>query len=67
MSPDPVLVVVRYGVPDERIVGIHAIPGRMPELRRMPGETLTSLVLRARAALRGDEPVAASLILLPLQ
>ena len=65
--PEVALTILRCAAHDDQIVGIHGIPGRLPELRRLPGESVMGLCLRARCALVGTKPTFTSMIVLPPQ
>lgn len=44
--------ILGEGTP-ERYIGIPAIPGRLPEMRRKPGEGMHAFTLRALSELKG--------------
>lgn len=46
-SPPPALLYHRTCA-DQDVLGIAAVPGRLPQLLRWPGEPLASLLSRAR-------------------
>lgn len=52
------LLIVPTGNPD-KIVGLRAVDGRMPEILRLPGESLANLAQRALQAVRGAGPLLA--------
>jgi hypothetical protein len=43
----PCELVLMNVCPDSQIVGLHAVPNRLPEVLRLPGESLQALLTRA--------------------
>lgn len=39
--------------PDDELIGLQAVPNRMPEVLRLPGESLEALVRRALHSVKG--------------
>lgn len=51
-------VVVLNTCPEAAIIGLHAVPNRMPEIRRMPGESLSAMLRRALHEVTGSGVLA---------
>lgn len=53
-SPDPCeMLVVPPHRPDVDLIGLQAVPGRMPEVLRLPGESLKAMTRRALHSVTG--------------
>lgn len=59
----PIRMIVLFTArPDADVIGLQAVPDRLPQVLRFPGESQTSLRLRARAMVQGG----GSILVLPL-
>jgi hypothetical protein len=51
------MIVVLPSIPDGDVIGLKAVPGRLPQVLRFPGESQTSLRFRSLAMVRGSGPL----------
>lgn len=51
------LILIPSHRPDKEIIGLHSVANRLPNVDRLPGESLMQLLYRAREMLRGDAPL----------
>lgn len=58
---DVELILIPPGCADEdQIIGINAVPGRLPAIRRLANEPVSSLIQRALHAVAGGGAVLAT-------
>lgn len=57
-APEPCeMLLIPPHRPDADLIGLQAVPGRMPEVLRLPGETPKALVKRALHSVTGRGPL----------
>lgn len=57
-APEPCeMLLIPPHRPDADLIGLQAVPGRMPEVLRLPGESPKALVKRALHSVTGRGPL----------